>query len=181
MHTFPYSISAMRNANSLVQDLNLGCWAHFPFPITISPLHHKHLSRYYVYIYIYIYIVYMIIYIWLYIYIYIYQVTRIAQRPSTLFRHPSLTFIAPDWHSRLHPVSTQSWCLQVFDGRPTLARPCVGVHKRTSLMNSSLLLQQCPACLVHLTWMVWEMGGRWPYNCCFMVCCFQDLFKTSYI
>ena len=30
-------------------------------------------------------------------------------------------------------------------GRPAFARPCVGVHKRTSLMSSSLLLQQCPA------------------------------------
>ena len=27
----------------------------------------------------------------------------------------------------------------------------VGIHKSTSLMSSSLLLQQCPACLVRLT------------------------------
>ena len=32
-----------------------------------------------------------------------------------------------------------------------LCSPCVGVHKSTSLMRSSLLLQQCPACLVLLT------------------------------
>ena len=36
-------------------------------------------------------------------------------------------------------------------GRPAFARPCVGIHKSTSLMSSSLLLQQCPACLVRLT------------------------------
>ena len=27
-------------------------------------------------------------------------------------------------------------------------------------MSSSLLLQQCPACLVRLTWIVFVMGGR---------------------
>ena len=36
-------------------------------------------------------------------------------------------------------------------GRPAFARPCVRVHKSTSLMSSSLLLKQCPACLVRLT------------------------------
>ena len=34
----------------------------------------------------------------------------------------------------------------------------------TSLMSSFLLLQQCPACLVRLTWIVFVMGGRWPYS-----------------
>ena len=38
--------------------------------------------------------------------------------------------------------------MYVRAGRPAFARPCVGVHKSTSLMSSSLLLQQCPACLV---------------------------------
>ena len=28
-------------------------------------------------------------------------------------------------------------------------------------MSSSLLLQQCPAYLVRLTWMVFEIGGKW--------------------
>ena len=31
-------------------------------------------------------------------------------------------------------------------------------------MSSSLILQQCPAYLVHRTWMVLEMGGRWLYS-----------------
>ena len=30
-------------------------------------------------------------------------------------------------------------------------------------MSSSLLLQQCPACLVRLTWIVFVIGGKWPY------------------
>ena len=33
-------------------------------------------------------------------------------------------------------------------------------------MSSSLLLQQCPACLVRLTCIVFVMGGRWPYSRC---------------
>ena len=32
--------------------------------------------------------------------------------------------------------------MYVRAGRPAFARPCVGVHKSTSLMSSSLLLQQ---------------------------------------
>ena len=54
-----------------------------------------------------------------------------------------------------------------------------GVHRSTSLMSSSLLLQQCPACLVRLALIVFVMGGRWPYSCCFVGCCLQDLFKIA--
>ena len=54
-----------------------------------------------------------------------------------------------------------------------------GVHWKTSLMISSLLLQQCPACLVCLTLIVFLMGGRWPYSCCFEACCLQDLFNIA--
>ena len=48
-----------------------------------------------------------------------------------------------------------------------------------SLMSSSLLLQLCPACLVHLTWIVFMMGGRWLYNCCLVGCCLH-LFNTAH-
>ena len=64
-------------------------------------------------------------------------------------------------------------------GRPALARAYVGVHWSTSLMSSSLLLQQCPACLVRLTWIVFVMGGRWPYSWCLVGCCRQDLFNIA--
>ena len=33
-------------------------------------------------------------------------------------------------------------------------------------MSSSLLLQQCPACLVCLTCIVFVMGGKCPYSWC---------------
>ena len=78
-------------------------------------------------------------------------------------RHFSLSFIASGRSSGLHPVSSYSCCMYVRAGRPAFARPYVGVHMSTSLMSSSLLLQQCPACLVRLTWIVFVMGGRWPY------------------
>ena len=47
-------------------------------------------------------------------------------------------------------------------------------------MSLSLLLQQCPTCLVTLIWMVFEMGGKWPCSYCFVGCCFQDLFNIAH-
>ena len=37
------------------------------------------------------------------------------------------------------------------------------------------LLQQCPACLARLTWIVFVTWSTWPYSCCFVGCCLQDL------
>ena len=64
--------------------------------------------------------------------------------------------------SGLHPVFSYSCCMYVRVGRPAFAWSFAGVHRSTSLMSSSLLLQQCPACLVRLTCIVFVMGGRWP-------------------
>ena len=58
---------------------------------------------------------------------------------------------------------------------------CVKVHKWTSLMRSSLLLQQCPACPIHFMWMNCEIGCRWLNICYFSGCCFTDLFKTIHL
>ena len=90
-------------------------------------------------------------------------VARIFLTPS---RHFSLLFIASGRSSGLHSVSSHSCWMYVRAGCPVFARPCVGVHKGTSLMNSSLLLQQCLACLVRLTWIVFVIRGRWPYSWC---------------
>ena len=89
-----------------------------------------------------------------------------ARISLTLFRHFSLSFIASGRSSGLHPVSSHSYCMYVRSGRPAFVRPYVGVQSSRSLMSSSLLLQQCPACLVRLTWIVFVMGGRWPYSWC---------------
>ena len=82
------------------------------------------------------------------------NVALVAQVSLTLSRHSSLSFIAPGRSSGQHPVSSHSCWMYVRAGRPAFARSCVGVHKSTSLMSSSLLLQQCPAYLVRLTWIV---------------------------
>ena len=94
-----------------------------------------------------------------------------ARISLTLSRHFSLSFIASGRSSGLHPISSQSCCLYVRAGRPAFAWPYVGVNRSTSLMSSSLLLQQCPACLVRLTRIVFVMGGRWPYSWCIVGCC----------
>ena len=92
----------------------------------------------------------------------------------TLSRHVSQSFITFGRSSGLYPVSSHSCCMYVRAGRPAFAWPYAGVHRSTSLMSSSLLLQQCPACLVCLTCIVFVMGGKWPY-CWYLVgCCRQD-------
>ena len=76
-------------------------------------------------------------------------------------------------------TSSHSCCMYVRAGRPAFAWPYVRVHRSTSLMSSSLLLQQCPACLFRLTWIVFVIGGRWPYSWCVVGCCRQNLFNIA--
>ena len=89
-----------------------------------------------------------------------------ARISLTLSRHFSQSFITSGRSSGLHPVSSHSRCMYVRPGRPAFVRQYVGVKRSISLMNSSLLLQQCLACLVRLTRKVFVMGGRWPSSCC---------------
>ena len=103
----------------------------------------------------------------------------LARISLTLSRHFSLSFITSGSSSGLHPISSHSCWMYVCAGRPAFAWPYVEVHRSTSLMSSSLLLQQCPACLVRLTWVVFVMGGRWPYSWCLVGCCCQDLFNIA--
>ena len=132
--------------------------------------------------------VYIYAYVCIYIYIYVYISTFIcmylcvyfiARISLTLSRHFSLSFIAFGRSSGLHPVSSHSCSMYVRAGRPAFAWPYAGVHRSTSLMSSSFLLQQCPACLVCLTWIVFVMGGRWPYSWCLVGCCRQHLFNIA--
>ena len=92
---------------------------------------------------------------------------------------PPLPIVHFGRSSGLHPVSAQSCCMYIRAGRPAFARPCEGVHRSTSLTSSSLLLQQCPACLVRLILIVFVTGGMRPYSCCFEGCCHQDLFNIA--
>ena len=107
---------------------------------------------------------------------YHHQVTLLAlDFPDS--KHSSLSSIISNRSSRQHSVSIQSCSMYVLIGQPALADLCAGVRGRMLFTSSSLFLQQCPACLVHLIWMVLEIGSRLPYNCCFMGCHFQDLFN----
>ena len=107
------------------------------------------------------------------------HVALLAWISMTISLHPSLSLIILGRSSMQHPVSAQSWSMYVFAGRPTLACPCASFHRRKSLMSSSLLLQQCPACLVRLTRMVWVICGRWPYSCFLVGCYFHVLFRIT--
>ena len=107
------------------------------------------------------------------------HVVKLARISLTLSRHFSLSFIASGRSSGLYPVSSHSCCMYVRAGRPAFARSYEEFHWSTSLMSSSLLLQQCPACLVHLTWIVFVMGGRWPYSWCLVGCCRLELFDIT--
>ena len=80
-----------------------------------------------------------------------------ADLPDPPF-HPSLSSITPGRSSRLYPVSALSCCMEVLAGRPSFARPCEAFHRSMTLMSSSLLLQQCTACLVRLTRIVFRNG-----------------------
>ena len=79
-----------------------------------------------------------------------YHVVPLARISLTLSLHFPLSFIASGRSSGIHSLSSHSCCMYVQAGRLAFARPYAGLHKRTSLMTSSLLLQQCLACLVRL-------------------------------
>ena len=97
----------------------------------------------------------------------------------------------PDPLSPLLPIIHRFWQVFRVTSRILTAAVCMFElvvllllgHMRgsigISLMSSSLLLQQCPACLVHLTCIVFVMGGRWPYSWCLVGCCRQDLFNIA--
>ena len=103
------------------------------------------------------------------------HVVPLAWISLTLSHHFSLSFIASGRIPYPHIAAECMFMLVVL----LLPGHMWGVHKSTSLMSSSLLLQQCPACLVHLTWIVFVIGGRWPYSWCLVGCCCQDLFKIA--
>ena len=132
------------------------------------------------YIYIYIYI---LASIWLkYLSFsdhYHHHVVLVSRISLTHSRHFSLSFIASGRSSGLHPVSSHSCCMYVRAGCPAFSQPYVEVLWSTSLMSPSLLLQQCSACLVRLTRIVFVMGGRWPYSWGLVGCCRRDLFNIA--
>ena len=65
---------------------------------------------------------------------------------------------------------TQHWCIHVGEHKGEL---CLWV---CDCFSSSY-----PACIVCLTLMVCEMGGKWPYTCYFVGFCFQDFLCNTHL
>ena len=102
---------------------------------------------------------------------YHHQVVSIAWFSLTLFCHLSLSIMALDSTQYPHRANgckfllvSQHWGVHVYVG--------TGEH----------CLWICPCfssrCLVHLTWMLCEMRGKWPYSCCFLGATFMICSKT---
>ena len=91
----------------------------------------------------------------------------------TFSRHNPLSSIA---FSRSSGLSAQSWLYVASSWTSCL---CSSMWRGPQEYISSLLLQQCPACLVRLILIVFVMGGKWLYNFCFVGCCLQDLFNIA--
>ena len=69
--------------------------------------------------------------------------------------HPLLPAGLPDYTLRPY---------RAFVGKFLLVGQHCHINEKESIgkghMSLSLLIQQCPVCLVHLIWMVLEIGGR---------------------
>ena len=57
--------------------------------------------------------------------------------PLILSHHLSQSAIALSMSFRQHPVSVQSWWMEIIAGQTTLVCPCVRVHRRKSLVSLS--------------------------------------------
>ena len=73
-----------------------------------------------------------------------------AKSPGT---SPSTRLSPPSLFPQRYILYRHRCCMYVLASRPVFARPCEGDYGNMLLMSSSLLLQQCLACLVRLTWM----------------------------
>ena len=130
-------------------------------------------------------------------YIYIYILENKAISASEKYPHFIIMIIIMSRYQHGYPwssLATSPYCQLLPAGLqgyiPYLHRaavwrfepvvlPLKRVHRSTSLMSSSLLLQQCPAYLVRLILIIFVMGGKMPYSCCFVKCCLQDLFNIA--
>ena len=120
-----------------------------------------------IYIYIYIYIILMVM---SYIYIYIYPQFPLTSRSSlTFLSHPSLSSIVPGQSSRLHSVSEQYISLYSW---ANTNEP----RWRNQLENVVSVIVFTFSSVLQMNWSsysdICEIGVKWPYNCCFVRCCF---------
>ena len=83
------------------------------------------------------------------------------------------------FHVNLIKLTYRAYTLFLEENSKTFAQPWEGIDKSTSLMSSSLVLQQLPTCLVCRIWIIFVIGGRWLYSCSFVGCCLKDMFITD--
>ena len=95
--------------------------------------------------------------------------------PDTLSQPVSIVHRSREVFKATSCIGTE----QLYIGSSWSSCLCSSMWRCMSLMSSSLLLQQCPTCLVRLTWIVFVMGGMWPYSCCLVGCCLQGLFNIA--
>ena len=102
------------------------------------------------------------------------HVVPLAQISLTLSRHPSLSF-------------TLLAGLQGYIPYPHIAAECMfevavltlPFHMWESTGVHHLWARPYFSSSVCLTWIVFVMGGRWPYSWCLVGCCHQDLFNIA--
>ena len=95
-------------------------------------------------------------------YIYILSSCRVTSMDIHEPLSPLLPIVHRFWQvlRTISRILTELLCIGLSRS-PCFSSIMCGVHRRTSLMSSSLLLQQCSACLVRLTWIVFVMRGRY--------------------
>ena len=143
---------------------------------------HTHIYIYiltYIYIHIHIQIdIHTYIHTYTYVHIYVHLWIHTYISSSSSCRAISTDILEP-LSPPLPIVHRIRQVLRAWAGCPAFVRPCEGVYRSTSLMSSYQLLQQCFACLVRLTLIVFVMGVWWPYRSCFVGFCLQDLFNIA--
>ena len=105
------------------------------------------------------------------------HVVVVAQISLTLSRHFSLSFITLGRSSGQHPVSSHSCWMYVCASRPAFARPCVGVHKSTSLMSLSNML--CSKCILCCQWTLEYANLKAKFKLNSFVNIFEVMCKTT--
>ena len=136
------------------------------FQIILLSLPHKNHLIYW--------IVCVCIYIYIYIYIYIIYIYIYNQNFTLLLFHCWKLLLEGLLDDIKCPFRAVSFCWLANTGM---------FMWRGSLENITyefVLASPAMSCMSCSSYLVLDIGRRWPYNCCFVKCCFQDLFCITY-